>query len=321
MQTQLNSKDKMKYVKLFEDNNIYESKLNEGWKEDHGYDSEGTTTIDGTPLKNGMSIKQLIKLWKKDEKLEKKIGSSPDGSLVNYYAKESYELATLLHKKYGWDFQVEFYRTAWNYGGHINPTYHLKGPWESRKSPIIINTGRAGSNGGVQFGGILDGLDISGSGYRSDIIESGTHYSWSIRAASEMGEFFAIISGSFDRTYNLPMTAKNMVSLGKSFLKLRKAWMKIWGTGGKLDKAYDKFTALRPRKNFGIYYSSPSLYPKYVKWYIDLPREFRHPDEYGGQDNWSDEKWEVDGAQEEVSSIISNFCRKHGIDDWISADR
>ena len=79
----------------------FPSSLDEGWKDEHGYDPEDTTTIDGTNLKNGMSIKQLIKLWKKDIKLEKKIGSSPDGSLVNYYAKESYELATLLHKKYG----------------------------------------------------------------------------------------------------------------------------------------------------------------------------------------------------------------------------
>ncbi len=295
--------------------------INEGWKDEHGYDPEGVTTIDGTALTNGMSIKKLIKLWKKDIKLEKKIGESPDGSLVNYYSKESYELVTLLHKKYGWDFEVEFYRTAWNYGGHISPSYRLKGPWESRKAPITINSGRAGGSGGVQFMGVLDGLDISGSGFRGDKIESGTHYSWSINAASEFAEFFAIISGSFDRAYNLPMTAKNMVSLGKGFIKLRKAWMKIWGTGGKLDKAWDEFGALRPRKNFGITYSAPSLYPKYVKWYIDLPREFRHPDEYGGQDNWSDEKWEMDAAQEKVSSIITNFCRKHGIDDWISADR
>ena len=59
----------MKYIKLFE-----EHLLTEGWKEDHGYDSEGTTTIDGTALTDGMSIKKLMKLWKKDIKLEKKIG-------------------------------------------------------------------------------------------------------------------------------------------------------------------------------------------------------------------------------------------------------
>ena len=314
---------KGKKVKLFE--NFKEDRLNEeGWhdvKHNYNYDPESLTTIEGTPLKNGMGIKQLIKLWKKDEKLEKKIGGAPDGSLVNYYSQKSYELAVHLHKKYGLDFTVDFYRTAWNYGGHINPSYHLKGPWESRKAPIRINTGRAGSSGGCQFGGVLDGLDIRESGYRGDKLESGTHYSWSIYPVKEMDEFFEIISSSFQSAFSLPMTSRNMVSLGKSYAKLHKAWMKIWGTGGKLDKAYDKFTALRPRKNFDITYSSPELFPKYVKWYIDLPRSFRHPDEYGGQDNWSDEKWEMDGAQEEVSSIISNFCRKHGIDDWISADR
>jgi hypothetical protein len=290
-------------------------------KHNYNYDPESLTTIDGTSLKNGMSIKQLIKLWKNDEKLEKKIGGSPDGSLVNYYAKQSYELAVLLHKKFKLDFTVDFYRASWNYGGHISPSYHLKGPWESRKAPIRINTGRAGSSGGCQFGGVLDGLDIRESGFRGDKIESGTHYSWSIRAAEEMDEFFGIISNSFAKAFEMPMTSKNMVSLGKSYAKLHKAWMKIWGTGGKLDKAYDKFADLRPRKNFDIYYGRPELFPKYVKWYIDLPRSFRHPDEYGGQDNWSDEKWEVDGAQEEVSSIITNFCRKHGIDDWITADK
>jgi len=314
---------KVKKVKLFE--NFKEDRLNEeGWhdvKHNYGYDHEGLTTIEGTPLKNGMGIKQLIKLWKKDEKLEKKIGGSPDGSLVNYYSQKSYELAVHLHKKYGWDFEVEFYRTAWNYGGHINPSYSIKGPWEFRKAPIRINTGRAGSSGGCQFGGVLDGLDIRESGFRGDKIETGTHYSWSIYPVKEFDEFFGIISSSFQSAFSLPMTSKNMVSLGKGFAKLRKAWMKIWGRGGKLDKAYDKFTDLRPRKNFDITYGTPELFPKYVKWYIDLPRSFRHPDEYGGQDNWSDEKWEVDGAQEEVSSIISNFCRKHGIDDWISADR
>ena len=306
----------MKYIKLFE-----EHLLTEGWKEDHGYDSEGTTTIDGTALTSGMSIKKLIKLWNKDVKLEKKIGSKPDGSLVNYYAKEAYELAVFLHKKYGWDFTVDFYRTAWNYGGHINPTYSLKGPWKSRTAPIVINTGRAGSSGGVQFYGVMDGLDISGSGYRGDKLEAGTHYSWSINAKDEMSEFFAIITGGFDRMYNLPMTARNMVSLGKGYAKLRKAWMKIWGTGGKLDKAWDEFGALRPRKNFGITYSSPELFPKYVKWYIDLPREFRHPDEYGGQDNWSDEQWEVSAAEDKIASIISTFCNKHGINATITADR
>jgi hypothetical protein len=290
-------------------------------KNQYNYDPEGLTTIDGTPLTNGMSIKQLIKLWKNDEKLEKKIGGSPDGSLVNYYSKQSYDLAILLHKKFKLDFTVDFYRTAWNYGGHISPSYHLKGPWESRKAPIRINSGRAGSSGGCQFGGVLDGLDIRESGFRGDKIESGTHYSWSIRAAEEFDEFFGIIADSFEKAYEMPMTSKNMVSLGKGFAKLHKAWMKIWGTGGKLDKAYNKFADLRPRKNFDITYGRPELFPKYVKWYIDLPRSFRHPDEYGGQDNWSDEKWEMDGAQEEVSSIISNFCRKHGIDDWISADR
>ena len=117
------------------------------------------------------------------------------------------------------------------------------------------------------------------------------------------------------------MTSKNMVSLGKSHIKLSKAWMKIWDTGGKLDKAYNEFSNLRPRANFGIYYGTPRLFPKYVKWYIDLPREFRHPDEYGGQDNWSDEKWEVSAAEEKVSSIISNFCDKHGIDARITADK
>ena len=304
-----------------------ESILNEaadGWhdaKHNYDYDPESLTTIDGTSLKDGIGIKQFIKLWKNDVKLEKKIGGKPDGSLVNYYAKEAYELVTLLHKKYGWDFEVEFYRTAWNYGGHISPSYHLKGPWESRKAPIRINTGRAGSSGGCQFGGVLDGLDISESGFRGDNLETGTNYTWSIRAAEEFQEFFAIIADSFEKAYEMPMTSKNMVSLGKGFAKLHKAWMKIWGTGGKLDKAYDKFSALRPRKNFDITYGRPELFPKYVKWYIDLPRSFRHPDEYGGQDNWSDEKWEVDGAQEEVSSIISNFCRKHGIEDWISADK
>jgi len=317
----------MKKVKLFENFKEGKAKLNEAtdsWhdvKHNYNYDPEGLTTIDGTTLNDGMGIKQLIKLWKKEEKLEKKIGGSPDGSLINYYAKESYQLATLLHKKYGWDFTVRFSRASWNYGGHIGPTYELKGPWDSHKAPIRIDTGQAGRSGGCQFGGVLDGLDIRESGFRGDKLESGTHYSWSIRAAEEFDEFFGIIADSFEKAFEMPMTSRNMVSLGKGFAKLRKAWMKIWGTGGKLDKAYDKFSALRPRKNFDITYGRPELFPKYVKWYIDLPRSFRHPDEYGGQDNWSDEKWEVDGAQEEVSSIISNFCNKHGIDDWISADR
>ena len=312
----------MKNIQKFEDFKVNES--TDVWhsvKHQYNYDHESLTTIDGTSLKNGMSIKQLIKLWKNDEKLEKKIGGSPDGSLVNYYSKQSYELAVLLHKKFKLDFTVDFYRASWNYGGHISPSYHLKGPWESRKAPIRINSGRAGSSGGCQFAGVLDGLDIRESGFRGDKIESGTHYTWSIRAAEEFDEFFGIISNSFRKAFEMPMTSKNMVSLGKSYAKLNKAWMKIWGTGGKLDKAYDKFADLRPRKNFDIYYGRPELFPKYVKWYIDLPRSFRHPDEYGGQDNWSDEKWEVDGAQEEVSSIITNFCRKHGIDDWISADK
>ena len=317
------------YLELYKrlESELEESAVNEAtdeWhdtKHNYSYDPEGTTTIDGTELEDGMGIKQFIKLWKNDEKLEKKIGGNPDGSLVNYYSKESYELVVFLHKKYKWDFEVDFYRASWNYGGHISPTYSLKGPWESRKAPIRIDTGQAGRSGGLTFGGILDGLDISESGFRGDNLETGTHYSWSIYAQKEMEPFIEIISNSFEKAYELPMNSRNMVSLGKSHAKLHKAWMKIWGTGGKLDKAYNEFSNLRPRKNFGITYGRPELFPKYVKWYIDLPREFRHPDEYGGQDNWSDEKWEVDGAQENVSSIISNFCNKHGIDDIINADR
>ena len=290
-------------------------------KHNYEYDPESTTTIEGTPLKNGITMRQFMKLWKKDLKLEKKIGGSPDGSLVNYYAEQSYEMAAYLYNEYGFDFEVEFYRSAWNYGGHITPTYYLKGPWETRKAPIQINTGRAGSTGSVSFYGILDGVDMTGAGYRSTRVEAGVHYSWQVYPVRDMSELFEIIYKSFQRTYDMEMTAKNMATLGKGFVKLRKAWMKIWGTGGKLDKAYEKFTDLRPRKNFGIYYSSPSLYPKYVKWYIDLPREFRHPDEYGGQDNWSDEKWEMQAAEEKVSSIISNFCDKYGIDATITADK
>ena len=294
--------------------------LNENWKEQHGYDSESLTTIDGISLKNGMGIKQLIKLWKNDEKIEKKIGESPSGSLVNYYAKESYELAVLLHKIYKWDFEVEFYRASWNYGGHISPTYYLKGPWKNTDSPLKIDTGRASMSGGAHFSGVLVGIDISGSGYRSDRLESGTNYSLS-SSAEKMSPFFEIIANGFKKAYDMPMTPKNMVKIGRDYAKLRKAWMKIWGTGGKLDKAYNEFSNLRPRRNFGITYGRPKLFPKYVKWYIDLPREFRHPDEYGGQDNWTDAKWEVSAAEEKISSMIFDFCDKYGIDATINADR
>tara|TARA_R110001592_G_scaffold62377_6_gene190888 strand:- start:3132 stop:5138 length:2007 start_codon:yes stop_codon:yes gene_type:complete len=296
----------------------------DGWhdvKHKYAYDPNETTTIDGTVLTNGITMRKFMKIWKKDVKLEKKIGGSPDGSLVNYYAKQSYEMAVYLYNQYGFDFEVEFYRSSWNYGGHINPTYYLKGPWETRKAPIQINTGRAGSTGSVSFHGILDGIGMEGAGYRSSKVEAGVHYSWQVYPVKDMSELFEIIYKSFERTFDMEMTAKNMVTLGKGFVKLRKAWMKIWGTGGKLDKAYIEFADLRPRKNFGIYYSRPELFPKYVKWYIDLPREFRHPDEYGGQEHWSDKKWEVSAAEEKVSSIIFDFCNKHGIDATISADK
>ena len=307
-------------VKLVESVN----EATDGWHDvshKYAYDPNETTTIDGTVLTNGITMRKFMKLWKKDVKLEKKIGGSPDGSLVNYYAKQSYEMAVYLYNQYGFDFEVEFYRSSWNYGGHINPTYYLKGPWETRKAPIQINTGRAGSTGSVSFYGILDGIDMEGAGYRSSKVEAGVHYSWQVYPVKDMSELFEIIYKSFERTFDMEMTAKNMVTLGKGFVKLRKAWMKIWGTGGKLDKAYVEFADLRPRKNFGIYYSRPELFPKYVKWYIDLPREFRHPDEYGGQEHWSDKKWEVSAAEEKVSSIIFDFCNKHGIDATISADK
>lgn len=261
---------------------------------------------DKTPLPSG---------WITFSEFKKLLRAHKD--INNYYSEPAIKVIIALHEEKKIPMMVRMYRTAWNYGGHICVTGHVKGYEGSIHSnggtPFMINTGTATHSGGLHFGEAFEGLYIEGDKIRTDTV----YRSNKTDLKSRM-ELIDKVLEAYKRHHGKEFNIREWKKEANLQAIKQKAWAK-WKTNRF--KLYD--TCDKHARKLGVKQSRPTYnwVKNEVHWYNNEPRELRHPDEYNYTAVNSKEYEKYQDAHHKLYQALEAFAKKVGAKLQVDAER
>lgn len=259
-----------------------------------------------------MSASQFLRMAKSSTEIK----SMANGS---FNITKGVEAVKFLDKNLPVPIEVAVYRSEWNYGGNLYIHVGVKGLGFSAYSDAPLDYNSGNSTSGPQFavGPYFSGLWVPE--VSNNPIEGGTYYG-SYKAISNHQGMLEDIVKIFD-AYEKKYGYKFNVNQAKKDIKERQRVKETFkGAESKLSNIFNDLSPIA--RKLGIRVSFPYLKDgeKELRMKVDEPREYRHPDEYGGDTTSSKEYSKYENLMSKMHTELDKIAKKIGYQLSIAAD-
>jgi hypothetical protein len=295
----------MKHIKIYEDF-INESAINESAI----FDEKDKQFLCNSGER--MSASQFLKMARSSTEIKSMANSS-------FNITKGVEAVKFLDKNLPVPIEVAVYRSEWNYGGNLFVHIGVKGLGFSTYSdaPLDYNSGSSTSGPSYSVGPYFNGLwvpEVSNSP-----IESGTYYG-SYKAISNhqgMLEDIVKIFNAYEKRYGY----KFNVNQAKKDIKERQRVKETFKAAEpKLSKILNDLSPIARKLGISIGYPYLKDGAKELRMKVDEPREYRHPDEYGGDTTSNKEYAKYENLMSKMHTELDKIAKKIGYELSIAAD-
>jgi hypothetical protein len=170
--------------------------------------------------------------------------------------------------------EIQVYRSKWNYGGNLCLNIGVKG---MGKSPFYYHSGNSTETQSYSFGKYFDGLVVDGF---KEPIQSMVRYGSykSISHHDEMLQDIVNVFKAYESKFGKPFSVATAMKLEKESEKIKTVFK---STESKINPLYNELSSVANKLGISVGYPFLSEKNREIRFKINEPRMYRHPDEYG----------------------------------------